>query len=283
MVHTNLSTGDAEAIAVDPKAAAAVDAYLLMQEASLAGVKPSVSVLAVFGEPGVGKSTLVEDRARQLGLKPFVTSASRHAGSFEADSVANFESDLAKATELGAQSGRIGVLIINDIDQGLVAEKKGVGGTPNVGLLIGRLQHQADEMHASRLKRPCAIIATGNSARNFPESIMRDGRWRFVEMSPSWSIRRRQLLSLVGSGTGARLAAEALMVRYPTRSIAFLAQAAAEARESSILATYEACGRDITKFRECVAAVASLPLSGRALWRAAGRSVAGRNAVMRRA
>lgn len=280
---TTPSMNAPNSVVADPVAAAAVDAYLLSQEAALLGAASPVAILAVFGAAGIGKTTLVEERARRLGAKPHVSTASKHAGSFEADSVAGFDQDLAEATKLGASVGRIGVLIVNDIDQGLVAEKKAANGTPNVGLLIGRLQHHADQMHAGRLKPRCAIIVTGNTAKNFPDSLVRDGRWRFIEMRPTWSTRRRQLMSLVGPSLGARLAAEAMMIRYPTRPIAFLAQAAAEARQASILETYAACGNDIEKFRAAIAQINALPLTGRALWRAAVQSAAGRAAVMRRA
>lgn len=280
---TTPSLSSVKPLISDPAAAVAIDAYLLSQEASVVGAQPPVAILGVFGEPGCGKTTLVEERARRLGLRPHVSTASKHAGSFEADSVAGFEHDLTEATKLGSSIGRIGLLVINDIDQGLVAEKKAANQTGNAGLLIGRLQHHADQMHAARLKPPCGIIVTGNSAKNFPNSLVRDGRWRFIEMRPTWSTRRRQLLSLVGPSLGARLAAEAMMVRYPTRPIAFLAQAAAEARQASILDTYAACGNDIEKFRAAIAQINALPLTGRALWRAAMQSAAGRAAVMRRA
>lgn len=279
---TTPSMNRAKPLISDPVAAAQIDAYLLSQEAAVVGAQPPVAILGVFGEPGCGKSTLVEERARRLGLKPHVSTASKHAGSFEGDSVAGFEQDLAEASKLGASIGRIALAVFNDIDQGVVAEKK-AHHTGNSGLLIGRMQHHADQMHAGRLKPPCAIIVTGNSAKCFPDSLVRDGRWRFIEMRPTWSTRRRQLLSLVGPSLGARLAAEAVMIRYPRRPIAFLAQAAAEARQASILETYAACGNDIEKFRAAIAQINALPLTGRALWRAAVQSAAGRAAVMRRA
>lgn len=280
---TTPSMNAPSSVVADPVAAAAIDAYLLSQEAALVGATPPVAILGVFGGPGCGKSTLVEARARRLGLRPHVSTASKHAGSFEGDSVAGLEQDLAEAAKLGNSVSRIALAVFNDIDQGLVAEKKAVNQTGNAGLLIGRLQHHADQMHAGRLKPPCAIIVTGNSARHFPESLVRDGRWRFIEMRPTWSTRRRQLMSLVGPSLGARLAAEAMMIRYPTRPIAFLAQAAADARQASILETYAACGNDIEKFRAAIAQINALPLTGRALWRAAVQSAAGRAAVMRRA
>lgn len=267
----------------DEAAAAAVTSFLLAQEARLAGIRPSVAVLALFGGPGSGKSTLLDEVARELGLAPLVTSASRHAGSFEGESVERFDADLKAATELGRRNGRIGCLIVNDIDQGVVADGKGRQGTQNAGLLIGRMQHYADDVLAGRANPPCALMVSGNDPRHFPPSLARDGRWRFVIMRSSWRLRRRQLLALVGSDTRARLAVEAVMLRYPSKPIAFLAQAASEAREARLIEMFEASGRDIDKFRLALTASAASPLTAVGLWRAASLAASARAAAMRRA
>ena len=180
--------------------------------------------MVIQGEPGTGKTVAACDAALRSGFHAALVSPATLASANEGGATAILDELIA---DMEAQSHRRAapiVIVLNDFDLGIINLGKDTGHTVNTGLLIGQLQHYADNTHLGRNADGSAIgfIVTGNDFSHVRASLFRDRRATLYTHAPTADERLRIAVHVLKPEGGAELRlVEKLFRTYRDQSIAF--------------------------------------------------------------
>lgn len=160
-------------------------------------------MLAVQGPPGDGKTEMATEVCAAAGCNTFVVPGAALSGKHEGDAQVALKSMLDAAAKAALANGRPTVIVLDDLDRGVMSVDKNTGHTINSELLAGELQALANDAAFATTSSIYRIpfVLTGNNFRCLPPTLMRPGRVRFFDWRPDAEEKSDMLMSLFEPGS----------------------------------------------------------------------------------
>ncbi len=135
--------------------------------------------LAIYGNPGEGKTFQTMRICYEYGIKLCYFSGSELSGNYERDSILEIEDNYRRACNYYYGDEKIPcVMVIDDFHLSPASVHVGIGTTVNSQILTGFLMNLCDKAkNASGYRIP--IILLGNTFQDVYEPLKRDGRMDF--------------------------------------------------------------------------------------------------------
>lgn len=152
--------------------------------------------LAIYGNPGEGKTFQTLRICRQHGLKICYFSGAELSGNYERDSILDIDDNYKRACNYYYGNEKTPcVIIIDDFHLSPASTKAGVGTTVNSQLLTGFLMNLCDKAKVMPNYR-IPIILLGNTFKNVYDPLKRDGRMDFYHWKASRELKEKIILNL---------------------------------------------------------------------------------------
>ncbi len=146
--------------------------------------------LAIYGNPGEGKTFQTMRICYEYGIKMCYFSGSELSGNYERDSILEIEDNYSRACNYYYGEENIPcVMVIDDFHLSPASVQVGIGTTVNSQILTGFLMNLCDKAkNASGYRIP--IILLGNTFQNVYEPLKRDGRMDFFHWEAPNELKR---------------------------------------------------------------------------------------------
>lgn len=165
----------------------------------IANYNPSLKMplfLAIYGNPGEGKTFQTMQICREFGIKVCYFSGAELSGNYERDSIIDIEDNYRRACNYYYGDEKIPcVIIIDDFHLSPASTKSSIGTTVNSQLLTGFLMNLCDKARNTPNFR-VPIILLGNTFENVYEPLKRDGRMDFFHWKTSDELKRKIINNL---------------------------------------------------------------------------------------
>ena len=215
-------------------------------------------LMFIAGDKGMGKTFMLEQSLKQMGLRPRIVSASSIAGQYEGDSVAVLRSLILEEChgQRRANSG-IPAVIFDDFDKSIAGGDHQTSKTGNSDIANGYLMNLADQRfsfdHPTRDQRngelngvskmainPPAIFFTVNDMKRIYPPLSRDIR----ASKFTWKPTKDELIEMMESILPSLSRAERtrLQQAYPLENVAFFAEVARRAADIAVDKALEKSG-----------------------------------------
>lgn len=152
--------------------------------------------LAIYGEPGEGKTFQTLQICREHGIKICYFSGAELSGNYEKDSILDIDDNYKRACNYYYGHEKMPcVIVIDDFHLSPASTKVGVGTTVNSQLLTGFLMNLCDKARNTPDFR-IPIILLGNTFENVYGPLKRDGRMDFYHWRAPKELKEKIILSL---------------------------------------------------------------------------------------
>lgn len=152
--------------------------------------------LAIYGNPGEGKTFQTIRICREHGIKICYFSGSELSGNYERDSILDIDDNYKRACNYYYGTEKMPcVIIIDDFHLSPASTKAGVGTTVNSQLLTGFLMNLCDKARNTPNYR-IPIILLGNTFENVYEPLKRDGRMDFYHWKTPRELKEKIIIKL---------------------------------------------------------------------------------------
>lgn len=152
--------------------------------------------LAIYGEPGDGKTFQTLQICREHGIKICYFSGAELSGNYERDSILDIDDNYKRACNYYYGEEKIPcVIIIDDFHLSPASTKAGVGTTVNSQLLTGFLMNLCDKARNTPDYR-IPIILLANTFKYVYEPLKRDGRMDFYHWKAPEKLKEKIIFNL---------------------------------------------------------------------------------------
>lgn len=182
--------------------------------------------LAIYGNPGEGKTFQTLRICREHGIKICYFSGSELSGNYERDSILDIDDNYKRACNYyyGDEKEPC-VIVIDDFHLSPASTKAGVGTTVNSQLLTGFLMNLCDKARNTPNYR-IPIILLGNTFENVYDPLKRDGRMDFYHWKAPKELKEKIILNLFSDCLKKRdlKQLQAFIDRYIGKPISFFSE-----------------------------------------------------------
>jgi hypothetical protein len=201
--------------------------------------------LAIYGNPGEGKSFQTLRICREHGIKICYFSGAELSGNYERDSILDIDENYTRACNYYYGDEKTPcVIVIDDFHLSPASTQAGVGTTINSQLLTGFLMNLCDKAKNSPDYR-VPIILLGNTFENVYEPLKRDGRMDFFHWEASRELKEKIIYKLFGDCIKKRdyFMLRGFVATYIDKPISFFAEIRNDIEKNRIKEIIDSIGR----------------------------------------